>query len=285
MSKNGSLKQSDTNSTPQNWNLLDAIRHSKSHAPTESPIEAMFRERYPDVSEHYRQSWHRSDEVAQNNDDRTTATNNLIALMEQAISACRQLQEQTVPMTPNLLSSYKLPLSKIIHSAQELLDTLDGDYPIPGSNAYTQMIACKELSEIAPKVLRNTDEQIVIWTNALPSKYTKAANLYLEEIRYFLYSQDFPTFTDWHCDFIHVHPTTSLKGVRDVDNYPYKPVIDALAFALHARDSYDHFSYAAYNHPCDSIPSGCYICITKRAQKVGFFRDFENLIKALESVN
>ena len=282
MPKNNAHKEPKVKSDPLQWSLFDAIRHPENYPQSEDPIEAMFRERYPDVSDDYRQSWYHSDDIAQHNDERATATSKLIALMEQAISACRQLQDQAVPMTPKLLSGYMLPLSQVVHAAQDMLQTLEMDYPHPTNNAYSRMLEDEALAQIAPKLLINTEEQILIRTEKLPARTASAYALLLDEFEAFLHKHTLAHFTDWHCDFIHVHPTTSLLGIRDADNYPYKPFIDALSRAVFAPDSYDHFSYASYNYPCDSIPAGCYICITKRSRKVPFFQDFENLAGALE---
>ena len=282
MPKNKIHKDPGVNPEPLQWNLFDVIRQQRNQPRKETPVEIMLRERYPEVSDDYRQSWYLSDDIAHKNDERATTTNKLIALMEQSISACRQLQTQTEPMTPKLLSSYVLPLTQVIHAAQDTLQSLELDYPHPTNNAYSRMLEDDSLAQVAPKLLLNTEEQIVIWTEMLPAKTASAYALLLDEFEAFLHKHTLAHFTDWHCDFIHVHPTTSLLGIRDADNYPYKPFIDALSRAVFAPDSYDHFSYASYNYPCDNIPAGCYICITKRSRKVPFFQDFEILVRALE---
>lgn len=282
MSRNKIHKEPGVKSEPLQWNLFDVIRRQENLPQKETPVEIMLRERYPGISDDYRQCWYHSDELAQKNDERATATNNLVSLLEQAIAACRQLQDQAVPMTPKLLSGYMLPLSQVVHAAQDMLQTLEMDYPHPTNNAYSRMLENEALAQIAPKLLLNTEEQILIRTEKLPARTASAYALLLDEFEAFLHKYTLAHFTDWHCDFIHVHPTTNLLGIRDTDNYPYKPFIDALSRAVFAPDSYDHFSYASYNYPCDNITTGCYMLISKRSQKVPFFQNFENLVGSLE---
>ena len=74
-----------------------------------------------------------------------------------------------------------------------------------------------------------------------------------------------------------------MVGVKDVDNYASKPVIDALARAFCTNDAYDNFSYSMFNYPSKNIKIGCYVHVYKRAKKVELFHDFEEL--ALTALN
>ena len=93
-----------------------------------------------------------------------------------------------------------------------------------------------------------------------------------------LWDTDFAHFNKWHCDFIHVYHPDDANGIYDVDNYAYKPIIDAFVRALRSRDSLDHFSCGMYNFGSKNLKIGTYIHIYKRDEKVSLFRDFEELI-------
>ena len=68
----------------------------------------------------------------------------------------------------------------------------------------------------------------------------------------------------------------------DADNYLYKPIIDAITFAVHALDGLEYFSYSCYNLADDTLNAGTYLVISNSTQKVGFFEFFAALISGLE---
>ena len=82
-----------------------------------------------------------------------------------------------------------------------------------------------------------------------------------------------PSFWDLTLRFFHIftpQESCCILGAKDAENYLYKPFIDALALSLRITDSPFTFSYSAYNLASKNTNPGCYIKITKRAEKVGF---------------
>lgn len=84
-------------------------------------------------------------------------------------------------------------------------------------------------------------------------------------------------------DCFHIYHPDRNGGVLDVDNYNFKPIIDTVALAMHAKDSRDNFSMSQYNIPDYSIKPGYYFHVYKRDQKVQILRNFQNKIKHLET--
>ena len=271
------------NENPSDSELVDMILHPEKYHFEETPIEKRLRESYPDVPADYRRKWMESDESDTAKNFRPRTCLDLAAALEGAAIACRQLAAHQEPMTPHYIKQYEYPLTRAVHLAEDLLNDLEWDYPLPSENRYTRLRNHKDLISYAPKLLRNTEQQIIFWLRTLPSKETKAGDLIYWEIHDFLFSECrtiLHRFTDWHCDFIHVHTSDAGAGIYDADNYIYKPIIDDLALLLGTMDSYGHFSFSAYNWTSDRIPAGCYISVTERTQKVGFLADFEEQIFA-----
>lgn len=94
-----------------------------------------------------------------------------------------------------------------------------------------------------------------------------------------LWDTDFAHFKKWHCDFIHVYHPDDAGGVYDVDNYAYKPIIDAFTRAFRTGDRLEHCSFSMYNYSSENIKTGTYIYICNRDEKVAFFQDFEKLVR------
>lgn len=70
-------------------------------------------------------------------------------------------------------------------------------------------------------------------------------------------------------------------GILDADNYLYKPIIDAIAFAVYSLDGFEHFSYSCYNLADETLNAGTYLVISNSTQKVGFFDFFASLLPGL----
>lgn len=270
---------------PNDIDLIDMIRHPEKYQFEETPIQKRIREQYASVPEANREVWLRSDDSEAYYKTRSAACEKLEAALVDLITICQEIRSQKGPMTPKLKAHYELPLATAIHLAEEVLENLDGGYPLPDKNKYTRVRNNTNLLPYAPKLLQNTEQQILIWLHSLPQRSIKSAGMIYWEIYDFLseYFLELHRFPDWHCDFIHVHPPETWAGILDADNYIYKPIIDDLTVALRTKDSYDRFSYSAYNLASDRIPAGCYIRVTKRSEKVGFFRDFEEQVIALEN--
>ena len=164
-------------------------------------------------------------------------------------------------------------------SFEELLSELQFRYPLPSDSPHRK--PPKDLEPYLPKLLLCTQDRILIWMPRLPAKSTSVHCQILKSLRQMLRQHDLPHIPQWHCDLIHAYPEYMLAGVQDVDNYPYKPIIDALAMALFAPDSFDNFSCAMYNLPTANLKPGCYIRICNRSEKVQFLQDFEKLAKPL----
>lgn len=100
-----------------------------------------------------------------------------------------------------------------------------------------------------------------------------------QELQEMLWDTQFAHFDKWHCDFIHVYSGEDFEGIYDVDNYAYKPIIDAFVGALRTRDNFDHFSFSMYNYRSETLKKGCFIHVYKRDEKVAVFQKIEELTK------
>ena len=230
---------------------LEVMAMSKSNEP--SPIEIELKKKYPGVPYPLSEVWERSDSDIPHNLER----------------------EEMVNKTTNALK-------EAVFRAEALLDELQFKYPLPSKERSRYTRAGKNLQAHLPQILLNSEDCVIIWMPSMPAIGHSVNNLLFAELSDLLLSHDFPHFKKWHCDFVHVFPQEML-GCRDVDNYPYKPVIDALTLAFRTRDGGDYFSCSMYNHFTKSIKQGCYIVVTKRNEKVGFFADFVKCISGLEA--
>lgn len=259
-------------------NKLSGISIHFDDDPQYDPFLEVVHTEYPSVPDPHNLTWYRSDENAKQDTEWSSALNTTAAALSNATAVCQQIGTQQERTTPESVLQHKTALLQAISHAEHILDELEHKYPLPQQNLYTIAAKSKPLQDFIPRLLHNTSDRIIIWLPALPAK-SRAANSHIfAELKGLLHSNTFASFPYWHCDFIHVFREDCRLGVRDVDNYPYKPIIDALVLGLSTRDGSDHFSCAMYNYFSATIKPGCYISISRREEKVRFFRDFEKLI-------
>lgn len=245
-------------------------------------------QQYADVPEQYYPRWMESDNYLSANGfwpELLVATDKAV---QEVSAACRYLETKTDRMTVSRLRSEKASLLRAIHKMEELLDALDSNYPTEGMSIYDLAKQDTTLTDRIPEILLNDSDQVLLWTPRLPPKNKWASNIGYRELQELLQkeSSNLPHFDQWHADFFHVFHPRNLVGVKDVDNYAHKPIIDTLARAFYTNDAYDNFSCSMFNLPSESLKIGCYIHVYKRCEKVGFFRDFEDLaLEALEAKN
>ncbi len=267
--------------TPKYTTEFDELMRAFSeHSTTEyqAVYQNEVRFNYPLIPGPYDTVWDRSDTEFSSNEDWHNSIRDTISSLTQAISKLENLAAKTRRMDPDSRAACKNALAEAAHKLESQIDSINFHYPLPSNQEGYLLDNGPVPQEDLPRFILDTPERIIIWTKPLPPKTEKASELVLTELRNLLYSHDLPWLQDWHCDFIHVYSPEDLIGVRDVDNYLYKPFIDALALALHTKDSYDHFSCAMYNFPSSAVKNGCYIHICKRAEKVSFFQDFEEVV-------
>ena len=244
-------------------------------------IEGAIQRQYPGVPPPYYLSWARSDENAGQNTERNAALLKAATALETAAATCRTLASKTTHMTCNELAEHRNKLAEAVHRGEDQLAELRYRYPMPAKHWYSTTPLKDGIREFSPKLLVNTEDRILFWMPPLPAKTLRTNNLIFSEFTDLLHAHDFPHLGQWHCDFFHAHKEDDLTGVRDVDNYPYKPIIDALSRAFFAKDSYDNFSCAMYNISSKNLHPGCYIDVCKRGQKVRFLSDFEKYATSL----
>lgn len=235
---------------------------------------------YPKVPQDIRPVWDRTDAEHSTNAKLRASLHASIHASTKAISAIQAEIGREGRMTPQKRSQYKNILSEAVHKLEEQIDTISLSYPLPIDRDGYLLDIGTDTCDHLPSIILDTPEKIIIWMKRLPSKNESTRTLSITELRQLLYSHNLTPFKSWHCDFIHVYSPDNPTGIRDVDNYLYKPIIDLLAMALFAKDSLNNFSYAMYNLPSETLKSGTYICICKREEKVQFFQDFENQILA-----
>ena len=240
---------------------------------------------YPDVPEPHYLTWDHSDQHTRKSSDWQAALSKAKSALVAAAKECDALAAADEPTRPKNLLVTANRLKSSIYRTEDILSSLSGMYPLPDTRNTSYTTNPDGLHEYTPKLLSVSSEQIIIWLPVLPPKNRNTNSHLFTSFRELLRSSDLPQLVCWHCDFIHVfqRPRQGLiLGARDVDNYPYKPIIDALASSLKTHDSAFQFSCGMYNILSDRIDSGCYIRITDRSQKVGFWGDFENLISSLK---
>ena len=245
------------------------------------------RRQYPGVPDSYIRKWQENDGFLPTSSEWLERLISTDKAAQEVSSICRYLETKTDRMTVNRLSLEKAALLRALHKMEDLIEELDRSYPT-GTGIYELAKQDPSLTGRIPEILLNDGEQVLIWTPRLPAKSKWASSVGYKELQELLQKESphSPRFDQWHCDFIHVFRTSNLIGVRDVDNYATKPIIDALARAFRTNDAYDNFSYSMFNMPSETLKTGCYIHIYKRAQKVGFFQNFEELaLVALEAQN
>lgn len=240
---------------------------------------------YPGVPDSHIRKWQENDSFLPASSEWLERLISTDKAAQEVSSICRYLETKTDRMTVNRLRIEKAALLRALHKMEELIEELDRSYPA-GTGIYDLAKQEPSLTGRIPEILLNDGNQVLIWTPRLPAKNKWANSVGYRELQELLQkeSPNLPRFDQWHCDFIHVFRTHNLVGVKDADNYAYKPIIDTLTRAFRTNDAYDNFSYSMFNMPSESLKIGCYIHIYKRSQKVGFFREFEELaLAALEA--
>lgn len=236
--------------------------------------------RYPGVPEPYNYTWERTDTYTKHTEDWDTMFANTEAVLNRALDTCKSYLQRKTPMTVRELHTMETSILHALHTLNDVLTAWMLNYPLPNKTAYSLVAENNDLKKYAPELLLNTQEHILIRLAAMPPKSKASSSHLYHEFTGLLRANRFSSFPYWHCDFVHAFRPENLQGIKDVDNYPYKPIIDALTRTLATKDSTFHFSCGMYNLLSDSIRPGCYISISKRNEKVRFFQDFEELAKS-----
>ena len=246
--------------------------------PRMEDLDAM----YPQVQPLYRPAWQDSDEALPLDEEWQQALGKALAAVEAAKKTLCQFQHTgEAPMTPARLKSLQQSLLFANHQLDDIITATTKQYPLPERSFFDIASGNPKLEPYLPKMIVDHPDRLVIWMPVLPpARRTVDSHIFKEFDGLLQTIGDRPQFQQWHSDFIHVFHPTALRGIRDVDNYNYKPLIDALALAFGTRDCTDKFSSAQYNLLTERIQPGCYIHISKRCEKVPFFQFFEDLILA-----
>lgn len=238
---------------------------------------------YPDVPDPHQTTWTISDQETRHSNDWQAHLSKTKSALLVAAEECDVLATATQQTTPASLTMSINRFKSSLYKAEDTIAALHDLYPLPAVRTPSDLAAQPDPAIPTPMLLYHSDDQILFWLPALPNKSRSTNSHLYTDFRELLQTHQFPLWGAWHCDFIHVFSPSNegaILGARDVDNYPYKPFIDALVLALRTSDGAFNFSYSAYNFVSNSIQSGCYILVSKRDKKVGFFQDFENLISA-----
>ena len=248
----------------------------------QSPVLLELRRKYPGIPDLYLEKWAMSDDAHLNSVEWKNHLNATEKAAQKASCICSRLAEETGCMSLERLKAAKKALLYALHKIEDLLEALDWSYPTEERNCVKLAKDIPALTGRISEILVKTEDRILIWMPRLPATAKWARSVGYKELTDLLYQEcaNLPRLGQWHCDFFHVFDPQNLVGVRDVDNYAYKPIIDSLARALCANDGYDNFSCAMFNYPSETLKIGCYIHIYKRAEKVAFFQDFERLASA-----
>lgn len=250
------------------------------------PREIQLKEKYPGIDYPLSEIWDRNDIGAQRDEERKEFLSGAITALTAAAANCQKLllaMDQQHTTTTEEVDEYNRTLKTAIWKTEELLAEMSFKYPYRTEDRHHKTRGYKNLQKYLPQLLLNSEDCVIIWLPNLPAINHTENSLVFTELRDLLFPVRLPTFKKWHCDFIHVFANEHRMGVRDVDNYPYKPIIDVLTFALWTTDSGDSFSCSMYNYFTDAIKKGCYVRVTKRSQKANFFEEFEKQILALET--
>lgn len=258
--------------------------HHRRDPTTPSPYIEELRLQYPDVPEIYRPVWQCSDDALLTCEEWSTFLAGTQKLLQDAAKICHQLAVHSDRTQPTQLTTQKNKLLCAVHRLETLLDELHLSYPMPSQTYYSLAKEYREIAGNVPQLLLNTEDQVIIWTPKLSSKKRSINNIFYWELKDMLGASNFAQYEKWHCDFCHVYHPDNWAGVLDVDNYNYKPIIDALVLAFGTQDSYDNFSYSCFNLPSSCLKAGCYICVCRREEKVRFFSEIESQIMGRKQV-
>lgn len=239
-------------------------------------------QQYPGIPDPYVETWDRSDTELSQHIGWQKSLQNTATALRRAAEVCDQISLRSERTTRNDLMQNKKALLCAIHKAEDLVDELSMHYPLPEQSNYRIAKANPDLAPRTPTLLFNNADRILIWIPRIPSKKRGTHSMVFEELQELLWENRFAHMDKWHCDFVHVYHPDNLVGILDVDNYDYKPLIDALTLALATQDSYDHFSFGMFNFPHYSLKPGCYIHVCRREEKVGFFHDLVSTIQATQ---
>lgn len=238
---------------------------------------------YPDIPFPHQTTWAISDQETRHSNDWQSHLSKTKSALLAAATECDALSVATQQTTPASLTSTINRLKSALYKSEDTIGALHDMYPLPAVRTPSDLAAQSAPDIPAPMLLYRSNDQILFWLPSLPNKSRSANSHLYTDFRALLQTHQFAPFGAWHCDFMHVFSGSNegpILGARDVDNYPYKPFIDALVLALRSPDAAFNFSFGAYNMLSDRIKSGCYISITKRSQKVGFFNVFESFVLA-----
>ncbi len=259
--------------------------YSNSNPSTDYPdYLAQICHQYPGVPYPHLLTWDQSDRELPLDEEWQRILKATAVALRHGADVCEQFAANRNPTTCNELIQSKNALLCAVHKAEDLVTELTMNYPLPVQSNYKIAKSNPDIASRTPDLLINTEEHIIIWMPRLPSKHRGPNSLIFQELQEMLQVSRFPRIDQWHCDFLHVYHPTNLAGVLDVDNYNYKPIIDALVIALCSQDSFDHFSYGAYNMAHLTLKPGCYIHICKRQEKVPIFQFFEEMISHAQSL-
>ena len=266
--------------------LTPATQDTAANVPSidlaEDPYFKHLAEFYPDVPEEYRPKWQQSDHSRINCDEHTQKMEYIAAALEKAADACRKLAVQSGTGSPRKITAATNTLLHAVHETEEVIIGLKYTYPQRHSSFYELASRIPEIAETVPKLLLCNDSEFILWMPYLPSKKRTPHDIIFHEAQDLLtFHSNLPRLKKWHCDFVHCYPHDGAEGVMDVDNYYYKPMIDIIARAMFARDSYDNFSVSLFNCPATEVKKGFYIHVYERAEKVRFLSDFTDRIKNL----
>ena len=147
-----------------------------------------------------------------------------------------------------------------------------GGYPVAKENYYSVAAGMPEIADTTPKLLFCTAEAFMFWMPMMPAKGRDPhCSIIFKEAEDLLRISNLPRLQKWHCDIVHCYHPDYPGSVLDADNYHTKPILDAIAMAMFAKDSYDNFSIGQYNLPTADLFPGFYIHVVKRTEKVQFF--------------
>lgn len=254
--------------------LEKAIENSK---PEDMPYYKMLLEIYPDIPVEYVAKWNSFDEQLKNNTELIDFIKKTATALERASKRCQYLLTKQEPTSPRTYKGTCNILAEASHKAEDLIAQLKVNLPMPVSFENVEADVSRTSDDHTAEIITCSPEHIIIWMPRLPRHNRVYSSLALRELSLLLSRSKLPTFPQWHCDFIHVFSDIdNLDSALDVDNYPYKPIIDILARSLRTDDGAFNFSCGMYNMTSSALKTGCYLHIIKREQKVLFFEDFEN---------
>lgn len=260
------------------------FNHFKDEAEPAMTYTDLAKARYPDVPEPHFLTWDCSDQETRNSNDWQVELSKTKAVLLAAAEECDALAA-TQLTTPTSLTMTINRLKAALYKTEDTIAALRDMYPLPSVRTPAELAKQLDPAIPFPMLLCNNEDHILFWLPTLPNKSRSVNSHLYTDFQVLLRANHFAPYGSWHCDFVHVFSPSNqcaILGARDVDNYPYKPFIDALVLALRSSDAAFNFSYGAYNLLSDCVKSGCYISITKRAKKVGFFQEFEKQILALK---